>query len=394
MRADRRRDALFGGLVIAALAAGSVAVIATASPSKHTGSSSGTTATTISQSPSTTSPASARLASEVSMSPAPGSNGVPLDAVITLTAGKGQFTSVAVTPPKPGAGIPGTYNQAATVWTSDAVLQPSTTYQIKAALSGVVGVTATVVSSLTTLTPSALVGVTLSPAQGQGVGVGQPIILTFNQAVTSTTGQNAVLSHLKVALNKPVAVGAHWFSPTVLHLRPETYWPSGERVTLSYDLAGWDAGSGLWGQGSGAVRVTIGSARVSTLDLTTHALSVTLNGSNIGTLTIYNTPPLINGTHIVLGREATEPGAYWVVNIASSPEYVCSLAKTGVSSSVTNACVDLKLGPAEQYYYLSRPGDVVNVTGGSTAASTTDQGTMDWTTPWSAWTPLAINTSP
>ena len=49
--------------------------------------------------------------------------------------------------------------------------------------------------------------------------------------------------------------GWHWFSNNELHFRPESYWPAKEQVTVSWDLSGWNAGDGMWGDGTGLAHV-------------------------------------------------------------------------------------------------------------------------------------------
>ena len=74
-------------------------------------------------------------------------------------------------------------------------------------------------------------------------------MFTFNHYVDTAAAQAAVLSHITVSMSKPVPGGWYWFSADELHFRPETYWPSGEQVTVTADLDGWNAGNGRWGSG-------------------------------------------------------------------------------------------------------------------------------------------------
>jgi lipoprotein-anchoring transpeptidase ErfK/SrfK len=246
------------------------------------------------------------------------------------------------------------------------------------------------------------------------VGVGQPIVLTFTHSVSSAAARQAVLSHLKVAMSTPVPIGAYWFSSHELHLRPQTYWPSGERVSFSDNLEGWDAGSGMWGQGSLSVAFATGDARISTANLATHEMTVTDNGKVVTTYPISagrDQYPTMNGIHLVLDRESkvqmisstvgiptNSPNGYnetvyWDVHISDSGEYVhaapWSVGAQG-STNVSHGCINISTANAEQFFNFSRVGDIVQVVGGPRAPVAGDHGVMDWSTAWSAFTAVPV----
>jgi lipoprotein-anchoring transpeptidase ErfK/SrfK len=406
----RWKLALAIGVLAAAAVGASVAVIASRPSSHHpaagaTGSHASTPPTTSIQ---------AALAAAVVANPTDGASGVAPDATVAVTTNLGHITSVLVStagdPP-----VSGSLNPAGTEWTSSEPLIPSSHYAITAVVANQSGVTATSASTFSTLTPTALVGATVWPSSGLTVGVGQPIVLTFTQPMITPSARQALLSHLHLALSKPVPVGAHWFSDTELHLRPETFWPAGEQISFSDNLAGWNAGSGEWGQGSTSVHFAIGDSRVSTANLATHEMTVTLNGRVIATYPISAGRaqyPTMDGVHIVLDRESkvqmisssvdipvNSPNGYnetvyWDVHISDSGEYVhsapWSVADQG-SINVSHGCINLSPANAQQFFSLSRVGDVVNVIGGPRAPVTTDGGVEDWSSvPWSAFTPVAV----
>ena len=80
------------------------------------------------------------------------------------------------------------------------------------------GVTATATSSFTTLTPTAFVGMSVSPDSGLSVGVGQPIDLQFTHHHHPVEPTDVADSTAAVDVDS-CSVGAYWFSPTELHLR-------------------------------------------------------------------------------------------------------------------------------------------------------------------------------
>jgi lipoprotein-anchoring transpeptidase ErfK/SrfK len=357
---------------------------------------------------------SAHLAAAVTVSPTNGATNVALNAPVIVTTSMGHLTSVQVTP-LTGASLSGSLNDAGTQWTSAGALGATSTYQVKAVVSGRSGGSGKETSSFTTVTPTAWVGATVWPDSGLSVGVGQPIVLTFNQPIVTPASQQSVLAFLHLSMSNPVPVGAYWFSPTELHLRPQSFWPTGEQISLSYALSGWDAGSGEWGQATDSVTFTIGDARISTANLATDEMTVTDNGQLVATYPISagrQQYPTMDGTHIVLDRESqvqmisssvgipvNSPNGYnetvfWDVHISDSGEYVhaapWSVAAQG-NTNVSHGCINVSPGNAEQFFNFSRVGDIVNVVGGPRPPVPGDHGVMDWLTPWASFTPVAVS---
>lgn len=352
------------------------------------------------------------LARSVTTTPAGGTTGVALDAAVTVSTSTGRLTAVQVA--GNGQSLAGAVDPTGTQWTSSGLLSASTTYRITAKVTDRSGTTGTARSSFTTLTPAAWVGVTIWPDSGLTVGVGQPVVLHFTQPVTDPAVRQALLTRLHLSASNPVPVGAYWFSDTELHLRPETPWPTGEHVTFSDSLDGWNAGGGNWGKGSGSVSFTIGDARVSTANLSTHQMTVTDNGKVVATYPISagsTRYPTMNGVHLVLDRQSKvqmvsstvgipvdspngyDETVYWDVHISDSGEYVhaapWSVSSQGVAN-VSHGCINLSTDNAEAFFNLSRVGDLVYVVGGPRPPATGDHGVMDWDTPWSSFTPVAV----
>ncbi len=406
--------ALAVGVAAGAGIGAAVAVLAAGSPAAHHRSGVAKNPAPAVSAPPTTS-AVAALAAAVTMSPSSGATRVAPDATVTVSAGSGQLTSVTVATAG-GHPLAGSLDAAGTRWTSTGPLAPSSTYRITAVVTGRSGATATRVSSFSTLTPTALVGVGLWPDSGLTVGVGQPIVLTFTQPIITPSARTGLLSHLHLAMSEPVAVGAYWFSDYELHLRPRDFWPAHEKIFFSDDLAGWNAGSGEWGQGSGSVSFAIGDSRISTANLVTHEMTVTLNGKVVATYPISagnDQYPTMDGTHIVLDRQSVvrmdsatvgipvdspngyDELVYWDVHISDSGEYVhaapWSVGAQG-NTNVSHGCINISPANAKQFFNFSRVGDVVKVINGPRKPVATDHGVADWSTAqWSQMTPIPVS---
>jgi hypothetical protein len=79
----------------------------------------------------------------------------------------------------------------------------------------------------------------------------------------------------------------------------------------------------------------------------------------------------------------------WNVQITTGGEYVhaapWSVKQQGVNN-VSHGCVNASPADAQWFFGLSRMGDIVQVTG-SPRAPTAKDGSADWNTPFSQWSP-------
>lgn len=350
----------------------------------------------------------ASLVSSVHFSPRSGATGVALDSAVAVLTTAGRLTSVRAVSSS-GAPIPGTLTRSRTGWRSTAPLLAGTTYRITATVAGR-GVTARPSATFHTLTPGGTVADTLFPGPGLEVGVAQPVVIRFDHDIDNPLSRAAAYSHFAITESKPVPGGWYWFSDHELHFRPKSFWPTGEKVTVVSDLAGWSAGNGLWGDGTNLTQFTVGDARISIANLATDQMQVTESGKTIATYPFSGgrtNDPTMNGVHIVMDRESVvrmisstngipvdspdgyDELVYSDVHISDSGEYVhaapWSVASQG-HRNVSHGCINLSPADALKFFAYSRVGDVVWVVGGPRPPAQGDHGVMDWSTPWSDFT--------
>jgi lipoprotein-anchoring transpeptidase ErfK/SrfK len=260
-----------------------------------------------------------------------------------------------------------------------------------------------------------MVSDTIFPGPGLEVGVGQPIVIRFDHDVENPFSRAAALTHFRIIESSPVPGGWHWFNNHELHFRPKAFWPTGEKVTVVSDLAGWSAGNGLWGDGTNLSQFTVGNARVSVANLATDQMTVTENGKTVATYPFSGgrtTDPTMNGLHLVLDRESVvrmisssngvpvdspdgyDELVYSDVHISDSGEYVHA-APWSVEAqghrNVSHGCINLSPTDALTFMGFSRVGDIVWVVGGPRPPELGDHGVMDWDTPWSEWTAAVVH---
>jgi lipoprotein-anchoring transpeptidase ErfK/SrfK len=389
-------------VAVIVVAAGVVAAVAMTQSSGSSGSASRAVA------PTHTSPTQAPAAS-VLVQPQDGAVGMPLNTVVAVTAVVGRLTAVRVAGPD-GKPVPGGLDGAGAAWQSTGPLAPDSRYTVAVEAAGPTGKPLAQTSQFTTLAPKAILQAQIFPTSGLSVGVGMPIQVRFNHSVANTA---AVTSAMHVTMSTPVPGGWYWFSDREVHFRPSVYWPSGEQVTLTANLAGVDAGNGIWADADSSVHFAIGDARISTANVLTHEMTVTLNGQVVKTMPISagrTQYPTMNGVHIALYRQqdvhmvsstvgipVNSPDGYdehvfWDVNISDGGEFVHAAPwSTGAQgrSNVSHGCINLSVDNATWYFNFSRVGDVVSVVGSPRPASTGDHGTMDWAIPAAQWTPAS-----
>jgi len=347
----------------------------------------------------------------LTVNPLDGATNVSLDTVISVSvqSGSGRLNSVVVAGTS-GAPLAGAMDPAGLTWRSSGPLALQTSYSVTVDATNRKGKPSQQISHFQSVVPTSILNVSVFPNTGLTVGIGQPIKLTFNHAVTN---KDAMLAQLQVTESTPVAGGWHWFSDKELHFRPQVYWTAGEQVTVTAKLANFDAGKGIWATADTSTRFTVGDAHVSTANVATHEMTVTSNGATVATYPISagrSKYPTMNGTHINLGKQydvhmvsstvgipvnspdGYDEHVYWDVLITDSGEYVHAAPwSTGAqgNSNVSHGCINLAPANATAFYNFSRVGDIINVTGSPRAASTGDHGTMDWTLPWASWTAAA-----
>ncbi|HEX4815118.1 MAG TPA: Ig-like domain-containing protein [Nonomuraea sp.] len=329
----------------------------------------------------------------ITITPAEGNAKVNPDKRITVAAAGGALEDVTVD--GEGEQIEGRFNADRTRWVSKTPLKPSTDYNVTAKA----GVT-TATSTFTTVKPErALQVVDVTPnAKGEKVGVGAPIIVTFNQPVANKA---TIERALEVEAEKPVEGAWRWVDDTKVIYRTAKYWPAHQKVTFNARITGIKGGKGLYGTKDYATTLSIGAKQISKVDTRTKRMYVYRDGKRVQTMLIsagmattheYTTT---SGVHLTMergnpvrmispGRKKGDPGYYDVminhaVRISNSGEYVH--AKNNVWAqgvrNVSHGCINARPDQAKWFYDHVQRGDVVEVVG-------TDR-ELEWNNGWGYW---------
>ncbi|CAN5135735.1 Ig-like domain-containing protein [soil metagenome] len=328
-----------------------------------------------------------------------GQTGVPVSTLVSVDAEDGSITSVKVTS---GTGqVAGSMSSDAASWTATERLEPGTTYTVKAVAQDVDGGQETRRKTRFTTQDLTLAEQTypsVAPLQDETVGVGMPVIVTFDIPVRNKAEFEKNMS----VTSTPQQAGAwHWLSDTEAHWRPKNYWKAGTDVSVAVDVNGVDAGNGIYGQENRVVDFKVGDANIYKVDAQTHQMKVLSNGKLLRTIPIttgkegfitrsgtkviiekFESKRMNSETVGITGSEAYDlDNVQYAMRLTYSGEFIhaapWSVGSQG-SANVSHGCTGMSTDNARWLFDMSKRGDVVEYTG-TNRPMTFDNGYGDWT---------------
>jgi lipoprotein-anchoring transpeptidase ErfK/SrfK len=328
-----------------------------------------------------------------------GATGVPVDHRVEVTADHATLSSVTVSS-KSGS-VPGKMSPDKTSWTAGALLEPGTSYTVTTSATSETGRTINRVTRFSTaaLTLDQQTVPSIAPLNGETVGIGMPVIVTFDVPVTDRA---SIEKHLHV-VSAPAQRGSwHWISDTEVHWRPASYWRAGTHVIVNADINSVPAGNGIYGQIDRTIQFDVGDAHIYKVDAQTDQMHVFSNGRLLRTIPVTTGKPGFvtrSGTKIIIekdrhkrmnsetiGIDPNGPNGYNIGDV----EFAMRLTYTGEflhaapwsvadqgHANVSHGCTGMSTSNAGWLYHMSRRGDVV-VTTGTTRHMTLTNGYGDW----------------
>ena len=206
---------------------------------------------------------------------------VPIDAPLIVSATGGDLSDVRVTSavgPVQGRVEGGT-------WTSTSLLEPGTDYRIAASATRSDGeaVERTRTFHTVDLTLDEQTFAAVAPLDGETVGVGMPVVVTFDLPVTD----RALFEKHMTVTSTPAQKGSwYWLSDREAHFRPARYWQAGTDVAVDLDINSLPAGNGIYGQEDRQLSFQVGDAHVYKVNAQTHQMQVFSNGALLRTIPI------------------------------------------------------------------------------------------------------------
>ncbi|WP_395659923.1 Ig-like domain-containing protein [Nocardioides sp.] len=327
-----------------------------------------------------------------------GATDVPVDHPVSVAAKGGTIASVKVV--SEAGALGGETAADGTKWTATDRLEPGQSYTMTTTATKTDGTTVdrTTTFSTQALTLDQQTYPSVAPLRGETVGVGMPVIVTFDVPVTDKASFE---KHMTVTA-KPAQQGSwHWLSDTEAHWRPKTYWKAGSQVHVAVDVNSVDAGNGIYGQENRDVNFRVGDAHVYRVDMVSHQMKVFSNGKLLRTIPITTgeqpTYTTRSGTKVIIEKFASKDmnsetvgitgadaynieGVQYAMRLTYSGEFIhaapWSVGYQG-NSNVSHGCTGMSTENAAWLFAMSRRGDVVEYTG-SDKPMTLDNGYGDW----------------
>lgn len=325
---------------------------------------------------------------------------------LALAVAKGTLTAVSVTDPR-GYPVPGALADG--TWRSTTALFPSSAYHVAADVTDQGArphhLDLTVRTSKATRTLHAV----HSPRSDRVVGIGLPAIITLSRSVNDPADRRAVVARLSVRTEPHVDGAWRWMNPKELHYRGPTYWTKGTSISVHSDLDGLRLSGGVWGEGIVDTHFSVGSAVISTVDVATKRMTVTVDGKLLRTVLVSTGRPQYptkGGVHLVLEKVRLEimdsstvgiprdaPAGYYEevpnsVRISYGGAFVhsasWSVRDQGIRN-VSHGCVNISPADAAWFFDVVKRGDVVNIVHATAKPRLADPGTSDWNIPFSEW---------
>jgi lipoprotein-anchoring transpeptidase ErfK/SrfK len=338
--------------------------------------------------------------------PANGDGKARPDQGITVAASGGKLDQVTAT--QAGRAVAGAFNADHTQWKSTWTLKPGAAYSVNASAKTPKGKTVSAASQFTLQKATDTFSISdVTPMPGEKVGVGMPIIVTFNRAIANRA---FVEKALEVRSDKGDVGAWHWVSDQQVVFRTQKYWQPHQNITFTAHMAGVRGLRGVYGTTDVTKSFKIGDSNVTVANGKTHYMTVDHDGTvrkfpismGMGTTQEYTTTSGIHLTkekapmvHMVSpNRKPGDPGYYaedipLAVRITDRGEYVHqSPGEWGAlgHSNVSHGCVRTSQTGARWFYNIAQRGDVVNVVGTDRKlVNEQGNGWTFWTLSWSRW---------
>ncbi|MET9687736.1 Ig-like domain-containing protein [Streptomyces sp. NPDC006514] len=353
---------------------------------------------------------------KITITPKDGATNVGLNDAANVAVADGTLTLVELKTSE-GTAVAGKIAADGKSWKPDAALKRSTKYALAATAKDADGREAHENASFTTISPeNSFVG-SFIPDEGQTVGVGMPVSITFNKPIQD---KKAVQAAISVSSTSGQEVVGHWFGAQRLDFRPEKYWQANSTVTMKLALEGVQGAPGVQGVQNKTVTFKIGRSQTSQVDVKSKKMTVTRDGAVLKTIPISaGSPenPTYNGQMVIsekfketrmdgstVGFKDSEgKGEYDIKDVP----HAMRLSQSGTfihgnywgadsvfgSANTSHGCVGLNDAkgagdpnqPAAWFYDNSLIGDVVEVINSPDKTIKPENGLNGWNMGWAEW---------
>jgi lipoprotein-anchoring transpeptidase ErfK/SrfK len=332
-----------------------------------------------------------------------GSGNVKVDTVVTVKTNWGTLTKVKLSYTntdrhgrKQHGTVPGKISKDRTQWTASDRLEPGAAYKLISVGKNWVNQPNTNTSSFRTqnLSLDEQTFPSLYPLKGSHVGVGMPVIVTFDVPVRN---KREFEKNLHVT-SSPAQEGSwHWYSSREVRFRPKNYWKPGTKVTVAANINGLNAGGGIYGQLSRKTSFTVGRSMITKINLSTDVAKVYRNGKFVRRIYVSGGKPgwqTRSGIKLIMdklyttrmtnqmigAREEYDFRVKYAMRITISGEFLHAAPWNAGHFGRRNAshgCVGMSTADAAWLFHRTLIGDPV-ITTGSSRGMEYGNGYSDW----------------
>lgn len=347
----------------------------------------------------------APTAPSVQITASPAQAGVEPRTPIVVQADGGLLQEVTVTGPT--GTVAGVLDQSRTRWTSSLEsLDYGASYTISARAFDARGNIATDVTEFSTIEPQKFFSAYAEPAQGEVVGVGIPITVTFDKKVQN----KAEIEQAMVVRTPAPLLGAWaWKDDRTAEFRPKDLWPGDMDVTVELKFAGVQAREGVFGTQDTTQTFRYRPSMVSVVDADTYTMDVYQAGELINTIPVTTGKEgweTRSGTKVILTKERSrvmdaatggigydDPDYYrvtapYAMRLTWSGEFVhgapWSEASQG-NANVSHGCIGMSESNAAWWWNQNQIGDVVIVENTGRPHGNDGNGLTIWNDTWEQW---------
>ena len=296
-------------------------------------------------------------------------------------------------------------------WVAGGLLEPGTAYSVTTLARRSDGADKTLRSTFSTvdLSLDQQTYPSVAPLDGETVGVGMPVIVSFDVAVKD----KATIEKRLRSPHTPKQPGAwHWLSDHEAHWRPKSYWRAGTDVSVDVDINSIPAGGRYLRPGGPPRGVPRRQRQLYKVNAQTHQMQVFSNGQLLRTIPITTGKPGFttrSGVKVIIekfrekrmnsetvGIAQNDPEYYdiddveYAMRVTYSGEFIhaapWSVGSQGYAN-VSHGCTGMSTANAGWLYNITKRGDVVEYTGTDRAMEVTN-GYGDWNIPFPSYAGL------
>jgi lipoprotein-anchoring transpeptidase ErfK/SrfK len=320
-----------------------------------------------------------------------GATNIQVSTVVSVKASSGTLTKVKLSYTntdrrgrRQQGTVGGSVSKDHTTWTANDRLEPATAYKLISTGKNTVNQSKTTMTTFRThdLPLNKQTYPQIYPLKGSLVGVGMPVVLTFDVPVKNKA---AFEKNLHVTSSPAQAGSWHWFSSTQVRYRPQKFWKPGTKVKVTADLNGLYAGAGIYGQNSTSTSFKVGRSQITKINLSSHVAKVYRNGKLARTIYVSGGKPgwqtrsgvklimdklyVTKMTNTMIGaREHYNLRVRYAMRITQSGEFLHAApwnAGYFGRSNASHGCVGMSTANAAWLFNRTLIGDPVVTTGTS-----------------------------